>query len=194
MSVNILLANEKSKTVYFGSVGIESGGGDVSDEIELIIYEDVDAVPLGGGVYLKFGVSTPIYKQIEGQFSFGYLFNAGTEEKKYVYLAVPFELLGFYKIKNHRFGCGGMYHCWPHVSDVQYQGNGYGGADYRSREGDLAFENSLGLVMQYDYTLRYMTGGLRLGLRYTIIDFQSKDFDKTIDGSGFGFELCILFN
>jgi hypothetical protein len=92
---------------------------------------------------------------------------------------MPLDLLGFYRTGNHRFGGGVTYHLNPEFE-----------IDTDFADGDIEFDNALGLVIEYDY---FFSEGLSAGLRYTSIEYEASDFDEEIDGSYFGLIISFAF-
>jgi len=88
----------------------------------------------------------------------------------------PLDVMYFYQIRNWNFGAGLTYHMHPKLS-------GAGIAD-------VHYKDSLGYAVEVDFRLGEF---FYLGGKYTVIDYDQENSNKTVDGNSIGVVIGFIF-
>lgn len=127
-----------------------------------------EGLSLGGGISL---VSDD--KKIETEISLSYKFNMiNASNGDVTWSRWPVDVLTFYRWPAVRVGAGITYHLNPELD-----GSGVASGI------NVDFKNSLGFALQSDWRI---TEKMNLGLRYTILDYETKNGGGSVDANGFG--------
>jgi hypothetical protein len=148
-------------------------GGDKLATVEYRHGPDVD-IRAGGLLLLGVGVDHEFDNRFELQATANYLTDrADGRNGEVSFSRWPIELLGFYRMGNHRFGGGATYHINPKFDVDIDDGDNF----------TVDFDNALGFVAEYDY---FILRQLSVGVRGTLIKYKSSDIDGDIDGNSIG--------
>lgn len=164
-AILLTLASTVQAKPYF-ELSIEGGG-------ETLISSSDYFLSAGGGFKFALGVQNEVGEYGESlSLSLGYLFDDmeasnGTAEISTLTLDAIYSI----QMDNHRFGAGGSYHIGPTYKDEI--------AGFSPLKID--FDNALGLVLQYSYTIR---PGFQIGVRITEMDYEVNNL--SLDASSFG--------
>ncbi len=161
-------------TKILGTFGLTFGG----DKLATLRYTNGDSSTVHGGGLVLFGVGFDhrFGNGWELQSSINYQVDrANARNGDATFQRFPIDVLGFYRIGNHRFGGGITYHIDPKFS-----------ADAPGAHETVNFDNALGGVVEYDY---FFGRSLSVGLRGTVIDYKSSDIEGNVNGNYIGLML-----
>lgn len=169
---------------WVASLGITFGGDDLV-EVE---YEDLDLddeLEAGGLIYLGAGAN---YDFRDSPFSirgiFGYHFDSVDADNGEGSLDRTFiDVIGFYRLGNHRIGVGLTQHFSPNF-DVDIDG----GIDE-----SFDFDSASGVLLEYNYVT---SDQVAIGIRYTDIDYELDEsgfLSETVDASHAGIFIIGFF-
>lgn len=153
-----------------------TSGGDTLVEVE---FEngDKDKLKAGGAFLLGFGIEfVSADGELAVQLTANYHFDSiNAENGEATFERYPIELVFFDQGEKHRYGAGFTVHLSP-TAQVKADGG---------RRDSLNFDPAVGFLFEYNYLVGK---GLWLGLRYTLIDYDTPgSFNSvTVDGNHFG--------
>jgi len=168
VAVILLTLTSTAQAKAYFELGIEGGG------VPIVETGAGDINP-GGGFKFAIGVQKEVGESGDSlSIALGYLFDeAGEidfwyEQPRFEFNTVTLDAI--YTIRNnpHRFGIGGSYHIGPIYKD-------------NLQPLTLDFDNALGLLLQYSYTLG---SGFQIGARLTSMDYEAGGLSA--DASSFG--------
>ena len=162
----LTLASTAQAELYY-ELGIEGGGDTLNSTTSGA------GINAGAGAKIALGVQNKVGENGESlSLSLGYLFDELEASNGIAEInTLTFDAIYSIPIDSHRFGIGGSYHIGPTYKDDI---DGFSNSK-------IAFDDALGLTLQYSYTFSI---GFQIGARLTSIDYEASGL--SVDASSFG--------
>lgn len=161
-----------SDSSFHFKVGYDTGG----DTLITAIFAggDTENIKANRGLFFGGGVSlVNDTKDLEAEISLSYKFDTITASNGDItWSRLPIDGLVFYRFPSVRLGGGLTYHLNP-----QLDGSGAAGGL------NVDFKNAFGFIVQADWRI---TDKLNLGLRYTLLEYETSVGGITADSNGIG--------
>ena len=154
---------------------IEAGFHLGGDELLQEPYSNGEKGSLKAGNMFSFdlGPLKQFSEQFEAQFTFGIKSDViYSGEIEVSWIRYPFNAIFFYRGEEYRLGLGATYHYSPKVK----------GQDFASNVSQT-YKNAFGALLEVDFDIK---PGFMWGLRYTLIDYETEQGDRVVDGNSLG--------
>lgn len=153
-------------------LGIHGGGDELINEPYTNGAQD--SIKAGGMFSFAFGRLYQVNPSWETQLTFGVKSDAKYDQDiKVSWVRYPLNYLIFYRMSDVRVGLGATYHFSPKLK-------GSGLADNIGEK----YKGAMGALLEIDFIHSYK---FLLGMRLTLIDYQSKHDGHVVDGNSIGF-------
>jgi len=169
------------------SIGYDSGGDTVLDYTVVKINDRTvnrdDKITAGNGLTLSVGAYMPLLSNIGIQATVGLKIDSATFVDAYIaFSRNPIDLLAIYHLGEHHSFAGGVtYH-----SGVNFT------LESSTQNQKINLDDTVGAIAEYTYAVRdSRDGGLKLGLRYTAINYAEPISNTNTDGSSIGIMLYL---
>ena len=173
-------------TSPFLSLGYDAGG----ETLFAVPHDDGSSIKIKTHSGLRFGGGAVFSLPSEFELEAGIYYKLDTSETgndKISFSSLPIEIL-FAKrlVENHRIGAG-LVHSVNNKMKID--------VNVLNDEKTEDFKDATGWLLQYDFTFdrNENTPGWRIGLRYTIIELESKIVEGKKDGDSAGILVSVLF-
>lgn len=164
-------------THFLMEMGLHYGG----DEMVEVVYTNGDSSDTDGGegVALSLGVSIDA-PAVETRLKAGWKYKGISASNGDIdWQRFPIDALVLYKVDQWRFGGGLTYHLNP-----TFRGSGVASVL------DVDFDNALGALAEIDF---YVSPQLYLGAVYTMIEYEPKGLDATVNADSIGVQAAFVF-